>query len=72
VKGTALSRYISIEHWLVERIAELNFNVVHLFGKLRGADQVKDEIVQILHPMALWQSDDFVFVEGGKNGRYRR
>jgi hypothetical protein len=71
-EGHILSRYISIDYWLVERIAELNLNVVHLFRKVRGADQIKDEIVQILHSMALRQSDDFVFVEGGENGRYGR
>jgi len=67
-----LSGYIAIQDGLVQRIAELDFNVVHLFRKRGVADQRKNEIIQVLHPMALRHGHDFVFVEGGKDGGYRR
>ena len=41
-----LSGYIAIQHELVQRIAELDFNVVHLFRKRWVADQQKNEIIQ--------------------------
>jgi hypothetical protein len=67
-----LSGYIAIQDGLVQRIAELDFNVVHLLRKRRVADQRKNEIIQVLHSMALRHGHDFVFVEGGKDGGYRR
>jgi len=48
VNGNILSGYIAIQDGLVQRIAELDFNVVHLFRKCRVADQRKNEIIQVL------------------------
>ena len=59
-----LSAYIAIQHGLVQRIAELDFDAVYLFRKPWVADQRNNEIVQVLHPMALGHGHDFVLVEG--------
>ncbi len=65
-----LSRDITIQDRLVQRIAALEFNVVHLLRKSRRPDQREDEIIQILQPMALRHGHDFVFIKSGKNGGY--
>src|ERR1700683_346796 len=59
-----LSRYVTVQDGLIERIAGLEYDVVHLFRKSRVADERENEIVQILHAMVLRHGHDFVLVEG--------
>ncbi len=66
------SSYVTVQDGLIERIAGLEHNVVHLLIKGRVADQRKDEIIEILHAMVLRHRDDFVLVECGQDGCYRR
>jgi hypothetical protein len=54
---------------LVQRIAALDHDVVDPRGKCRMADQRKNEIVQILHPVSFRHGDHLVLVEGRQDGR---
>ncbi len=67
-----LSGDIAVQDGLVQRISAPDFDVVYLFRKRRVADQRQNEIIYIFHPMRFRHADDFVLVEGSKDGRYSR
>src|SRR5206468_10965839 len=65
-----LSRYVTVQDGLIERIAGLEHDVVHFFRKSRVADQRENEVIQILHSVALRHGHDFILVEGREDGAH--
>lgn len=64
-----LSRYVTIQDRLIQRVAAFDGNVVCPFRERRVPDQRENEVIHVFPSMGCIQSYDFVPVKCGEDGR---
>ena len=62
-----LSCNVTVQDGLIERIAALDFYVVDFVCKAWGANQRKNEVIQVFLVMRLWHRNYFIPVESSED-----